>query len=80
MIYKNISAIAKTHNPCQGYVLFFKGTEISVWGSGCMDQKKTENWTELDRLGPDRQLRLPAFQNKKTTKKPVTIAISCNQL
>ena len=43
----------------------------SVRGSGCMDQKKTENWTEPDWLGPDRQLRLPAFQNKKTAKKPV---------
>ena len=44
----------------------------SVQGSGCMDQKKTENWTELDRLGPDWQLQLPAFQkNKKTAKKPV---------
>ena len=42
-----------------------------VQGSGCMDQKKTENWTEPDRLGPDWQLRLPAFKNKKTAKKPV---------
>ena len=36
-----------------------------------MDQKKTKNWTEPDQLGLDRQLRLPAFQNKKTAKKPV---------
>ena len=36
-----------------------------------MDQKKTENWTEPDQLGPDRWLQLPAFQNKKTAKKPV---------
>ena len=43
----------------------------SVQGSGCMDQKKTKNWTELDRLGPDWRLQLPAFQNKKTAKKPV---------
>ena len=36
-----------------------------------MDRKNTENWTELDQLGPDCWLWLPAFQNKKTTKKPV---------
>ena len=47
------------------------GLESSVRGSGCMDRKKTENWTEPDWLGPDQWLQLPAFQNKKTTKKPV---------
>ena len=36
-----------------------------------MDRKKTENWTEPVQLGPDWRLRLPAFQNKKTAKKPV---------
>ena len=28
MIYKNISAITKTLDLCQGYMFFFKGTEI----------------------------------------------------
>ena len=36
--------------------------EISVCRSGPCNQKKTENRTGLDRLGPDRQLRLHAFQ------------------
>ena len=43
----------------------------SVQGSSCMDRKKTENWTELDQLGLDQWLRLPAFQNTKTAEKPV---------
>ena len=38
-----------------------------------MDRKKTENWTELNQLGLDWRLQLPAFQNKKTGKKPVAM-------
>ena len=38
-------------------------------------EKKTKNWTELDQLGPDWWLRLPAFQNKKTAKKPVAMVL-----
>ena len=37
-----------------------------------MDRKKTENWTELDWLGSDRWLQLPAFKIKILQKKPVT--------
>jgi hypothetical protein len=34
----------------------------SVRRSGPRNRKKTGNWTELDRLGPDRRLRLRAFR------------------
>ena len=53
------------------WILILLVSRISVQGSGCMDRKKTENWTEPDRLGLDQRLQLPAFQNKKTAKKPV---------
>jgi hypothetical protein len=38
-----------------------------------MDRKKTETGPDRNRLQPDRWLRLPAFQNEKTAKRPVAM-------
>ena len=46
---------------------------ISVCKSGCMDRKKTETGPDRNQLQPDHWLRLPAFQNEKTTKRPVAM-------
>ena len=46
---------------------------LSVCKSGCMDRKKTKTRPDHNWLQPDHWLRLPAFQNEKTAKRPVAI-------